>query len=149
MSVTLDANVLVHASDSSSLFHDRARQLLSHLAVGTEPVYLFWPVAAAYLQLVTDDALFERPLTRQQARENLEDLIRCPTVRAEGEEEAFWDAYGLAAANVFLKGDFVALGYLVGLMRQHRVSTIWSHDRNFRLYPGIVVRDPYEAPPGG
>ncbi|MGH9225356.1 MAG: TA system VapC family ribonuclease toxin [Acidimicrobiales bacterium] len=144
MSATVDANVLVHASDSSSPFHTRALGLLGQLAMGPEPVYVFWPVAMAYLQIVTDEAVFDHPLTRQQAKENLEDLLGNPNVLAVGEEDAFWEAYGPTAAHVFLQGDFVALGYLVGLMRQHGVSTIWTHDRDFRQYPGIVVRNPYE-----
>ena len=146
MTCTIDAAVLLHASDSASPFYGRAQQLLGDLAVGPEPVVVFWPVAMAYLQSVTDEAVFERPLTRQQAKENLEELLRSPSVEAVGEEDAFWEAYGPTAGHVFLQGDFVALGYLVGLMRQHGVSTIWTHDRDFRQYPGIVIRDPFEDP---
>ena len=146
MSATVDANVLVHATDTSSRFHARALRLVHELAGGSEPVYVFWPVAMAYFQIVTDEAVFAHPLTRQQARANLEELLASPNVHAVGEEDAFWEAYGDSAATVFLQGDFVALGYLVGLMRQHGVSTIWSHDQDFRQYPGIIVRDPYEEP---
>jgi predicted nucleic acid-binding protein len=27
-------------------------------------------------------------------------------------------------------------------MRQHGISRIWSHDRDFRKFEGIAVRDP-------
>lgn len=146
MTATVDANLLLHATDSSSRFYAAALRVLEDLIAGPEPVVVFWPVAMAYLQIVTDNAVFDLPLTRQQARENLEALLGSPNVRAVGEADEFWEAYGDAAGQVFLQGDFVALGYLVGLMRQHGVSTIWTHDRDFRQYPGIVVRDPYEAP---
>jgi predicted nucleic acid-binding protein len=31
----------------------------------------------------------------------------------------------------------------VALMRQHGVSTIWSHDRDFLKFRGIKVQDPF------
>jgi predicted nucleic acid-binding protein len=31
------------------------------------------------------------------------------------------------------------------LMRQHGVSTIWTHDRDFRRFDGITARDPFGA----
>jgi predicted nucleic acid-binding protein len=30
-------------------------------------------------------------------------------------------------------------------MRQHGVGTIWTSDRDFRRFPDITARDPYEA----
>jgi predicted nucleic acid-binding protein len=29
-------------------------------------------------------------------------------------------------------------------MQEHGVSTIWTHDRDFRKFDGITVRDPFE-----
>jgi uncharacterized protein len=29
-------------------------------------------------------------------------------------------------------------------MRQHGISTVWSHDRDFRKLSGITVRDPFD-----
>lgn len=28
-------------------------------------------------------------------------------------------------------------------MHQHGISTIWTHDRDFRKFDGITVRDPF------
>jgi toxin-antitoxin system PIN domain toxin len=143
VSATLDADLLLNATDSSSRYHGSARTLMHTLAAGPEELYLFWPVAVAYARIATDEGLFEQPLTADQVKANLESLIERPHVKAVGEEQSFWEAYGESAHNVFLKGDFVAHGYLVSLMRQHRVTTLWSHDPEFRQFPGIIVRNPY------
>lgn len=143
MSATVDADLLLNATDSSSRYHPAALQLMHSLAAGPEELYLFWPVAVAYARIATDGGVFERPLSREQVKINLESLIERPHVKAIGEEQSFWEAYGESAHNVFLKGDFVAHGYLVALMRQHGVTTLWSHDPEFRQFPGIVVRNPY------
>jgi predicted nucleic acid-binding protein len=42
-----------------------------------------------------------------------------------------------------VRGNLVPDAHLVALMRQHGVSTIWSHDRDFLKFPGIKVQDPF------
>jgi toxin-antitoxin system PIN domain toxin len=143
VSVTVDAGILLHASDSSSRLHEPAVSLVRELASGPEIFYLFWPVALAYMRVATDLGVFREPMTHEQAKANIDGLLARPNVRAVGEEDAFWEAYGKAAPGVFLRGDFVAHGYLVSLIRQYRVWTLWSHDPEFKQFPGITVRDPF------
>ena len=64
MSVTIDANVLLYASDAHSPRHRSARDLLERLAAGPGLVYVFWPVAMAYLRIATHPRIFENPSIR-------------------------------------------------------------------------------------
>src|SRR5436305_4043232 len=52
VSATVDANVLVYASNESESVHQPARKLLERLAAGPEIVYLFWPAIMGYLRIV-------------------------------------------------------------------------------------------------
>ena len=52
MSVTLDANVLVYASNEADSVNDGARALLERLARGPDIVYLFWPALMGYLRVM-------------------------------------------------------------------------------------------------
>ena len=61
MSYTIDANVLLYASDESSPVHARARAFVQRLADGPEIAYLFWPTVIAYLRIATPPAVFPRP----------------------------------------------------------------------------------------
>jgi predicted nucleic acid-binding protein len=63
MSVTLDTNVLVYASNADDPVHERARELVGRLAEGPEIAYLFWPVLLGYLRLVTHPAILPAPLS--------------------------------------------------------------------------------------
>jgi len=143
VTATLDTNVLIHASDESSSFHDGAIELLEALATGPDLFYLFWPVALGYLRISTHPTIFQKPLSAAEAMANLEDLLSRPHVRTGGEADGFWDTYREVTGGAVVRGNLVPDAHVVALMRQHGVSTIWSHDRDFLKFPGISVRDPF------
>jgi len=144
VSYTVDANVLLYASDESSPVHARARELVGRLADGPEIAYLFWPTVMAYLRIATHPAVFARPLSIVEAVGNVEQLLARPHVRTTGEGEAFWRAFRVAADDALPSGNLVPDAHLVTLMAENDVRTIWTRDRAFRRFPRIEVRDPFE-----
>jgi len=143
VSATLDANLLLYASDEASPFHERATQLLAELAAGPAIVYLLWPTVMAYLRLSTHPSVFARPLSPEEASGNIERLMHQPHVQSPGEQEGFWDVYRAVAADVDARGNLVPDAHLVSLMIQNGVRTVWTHDRDYRKFTGIEVRDPF------
>ena len=143
MSRTVDANVLLYASDSSSPRQEAARALLETIAAGPELTYLFWPTIMAYLRIATHPAVFSQPLPAADAIANIEALLDRPHVRAPGEQPEFWPRYRAVAIDAAPTGNLVSAGHLVALMLQNEVRTIWTHDRDFRRFKGIEVRDPF------
>ncbi len=144
MSVTVDANVLVYASNEAEPVHAAARELVDRLAAGPEIVYLFWPTVMGYLRIVTHPAVLPRPLSPAEAIANIGSLLARPHVRVPGEQEGFWELY-LATRGDADRGNDVPDGHLVALMRQHGVSKIHTRDRDFRRYAEIVASDPFAA----
>ena len=144
MSLTLDANILLFASDASSPRHAPARQLLEQVAAGPELTYLFWPTIMAYLRIATHPAIFTNPLPARTALDNIEALLSRPHVRAPGEAPSFWPRYREVAADAAPTGNLVPDAHLVALMLDNEVRTIWTHDRDYRRFKGIEVRDPFE-----
>jgi toxin-antitoxin system PIN domain toxin len=143
VTATLDTNVLLYASDQSSAFHDRALALLGTLATGPDLVYLFWPVALGYLRISTHRAIFQKPLSAAEAMANVDDLVSRPHVRTGGEVDGFWNRYREVTDGVPVRGNLVPDAHIVALMRQHGVTMIWTHDRDFLKFQGINVRDPF------
>jgi toxin-antitoxin system PIN domain toxin len=143
MSVTVDVNVLVYASDQSSAFHPKARGLIERLARGPDLFYLFWPVVMGYLRIATHPAIFPRPLSADAATGNMEQLLTRPHVRAPGEGESFWPEYRAASSRMFVRGNLVPDAHLVSLMRENGVRTLWTHDLDFRRFADIQARDPF------
>lgn len=143
MSSTIDVNVLLYSSDESSPFHAKATDLLKRLAEGPEILYLFWPVLLGYLRVGTHSAIFPRPLSVETATKNIEQLLDLPHARTTGEHDDFWRTYTATTSNAVVAGNLVPDAHLVALMRENEVTTLWSHDRDFRKFEGITVRDPF------
>lgn len=143
MSSTLDANVLLHASDETSPFHAPAVGFLEQLARGPGLVYLFWPTVMGYVRIATHPAVFASPLPASVAIANVEGLLRLPHVQTVGERERFWDTWREITADAAVSGNLVPDAHLVALMRENGVRTIWTNDRDFRRFDGIEVRDPF------
>jgi uncharacterized protein len=143
VSSALDANLLLYASDEASAFRPRANEVLAELAAGPAIVYLLWPTVMAYLRLSTHPSVFAHPLSPEEASSNIERLLRLPHVQSPGEQEGFWDVYRGVASDVDARGNLVPDAQLVSLMIQNGVRTIWTHDRDYRKFTGIEVRDPF------
>ncbi len=147
MSATVDANVLLYASDEASPRHARAGQLLEELAAGPALLYVFWPTVMAYLRISTHPSVFESPLHPELAYGNIERLLDSPAVQTAGEEPRFWPLFRETADEGAARGNLVPDAHLVALMRQNGVRTIWTHDRDYRRFAGLDVRDPFAAAP--
>ncbi len=147
MSQTVDTNVLVYATHTGSPFHDRARGLVEHLVAGPGLAYVFWPAILGYLRIVTHPTILESPLSNDEAMSNVEALIAPPHIRTAGEGDDFWATFRRIAGDVRPRGNQLPDAHLVTLMREHGVSTIWSHDPDFRKFRGITVKDPFTEEP--
>jgi len=144
MSYTLDANILLYASDEESPLYERSLEIVTRAARGPEIVYIFWPTILAYLRIATHPAVFRRPLTVAEATGNIESLITRAHIQTPGEQDRFWGRYRDVVADAGPTGNQVPDAHLVSLMLENGVRSILTHDRDFRLFRGIEVRDPFE-----
>jgi toxin-antitoxin system PIN domain toxin len=142
LSATVDANILVYASNTSDPMSAEATALVRRLAAGPDLVYLFWPTLLGYLRIVTHPAILPAPLAPRDAMRNVEALLDRPHVRAPGEADGFWRLYR-AAAGEHARGNDVPDAHLAALMRQYGVRVIYTRDRGFRRFVGIDARDPF------
>jgi uncharacterized protein len=143
MTQTIDTNVLVYASNSSTPEYERAHLLLDHLTSGPSILVLLWPTILGYLRIVTHPGIFPNPMSPAAAIANVDALVGAPGVHTVGETDGFWHTYRTVADPVKARGNLVPDAHLVALMHQHGVSTIWSRDRDLRKFDGIRVQDPF------
>lgn len=142
MSATIDANVLVYASNLDDPRHHGARALIERLAAGPDLLYLFWPVALAYVRIATRRDIFDDPPPLTKVCADVAGLIALPHVRSPSEGAAFWSRFEAVATDAGARGNLITDAHIVTLMRQHGVATIWTHDRDFRRFEGITARVP-------
>ena len=144
MSFSVDANVLLYASDSASPYADRAREFLTERAAGADVFYLAWPTVMSYLRIATHGAIFKRPLTPDEAMRNIQQLLDLPHVRPLGEDEGFWDLYRGVAGQFPMRGNAVPDAHLAALLRQHGVGTIYTNDADFKRFSFLSVINPFQ-----
>jgi toxin-antitoxin system PIN domain toxin len=144
MSVTLDANVLLYASDEAASLHTGALAFLEAAARGDDLVYLLWPTVMAYLRIATHPGIFERPLPPDVALANVDRLLSLPHVQTVAEGDRFWATFREVASDSGARGNLIPDAHLVALMLENGIRTIWTHDRDYRRFSGIDVRDPLE-----
>jgi toxin-antitoxin system PIN domain toxin len=142
MSFGVDVNILLYASDSSSPLHDRAAEFLQRCATGREVFCIAWVTLMSYLRMATHPAIFARPLTHQDAVRNVEALLATPACRVIAEQDGFWEVYREVANDVAPRGNLVPDAHLAALLCQHGVVKLFTHDKDFRKFTFLDVRDP-------
>jgi uncharacterized protein len=146
VSYSVDANVLLYASDQSSPKHAAARRFLESRASDPEPFCLAWPTLTAYLRIATHPRIFAQPLSSIEALDNLDNieaLLSLPRVRVLSEAEGFLQTFREVTAALTVLGNLVPDAQLAAVLRQHDVRTLYTADADFRRFDFLDVRDPF------
>lgn len=142
MSYSIDANLLLYASDSSSPDHEAAKGFLSDRVHERDLMCLTWPALMAYQRIATHPSIFTRPLDPAAAWQNVQSLIRLPRARVITEEPGFAEDYAGIAGSMPVRGNLVPDAHIATILRQHGVGTIYTSDRDFRKFDFLKVVDP-------
>jgi toxin-antitoxin system PIN domain toxin len=142
MSYAVDVNLLLYASDTGGPMHDRASAFLRQCVSGREVFCLAWMTLMSYLRMATHPAIFIRPLAHAEAARNVEALVALPHCCVISEEEGFWAHYKEITDQLPIRGNLVPDAHLAALLAQHGIVTLYTHDRDFRRFNFLDVRDP-------
>jgi uncharacterized protein len=145
VSFSIDANVLLYASDRGSPFNARAVGFLADCASKPDVFYLAWPTIMSYLRIATHSAIFASPLTPDEATTNIQALLALPQVRTLGEDEGFWEAYRGVSSEFPVRGNAVPDAHLAALLRRHGVATLYTNDADFKRFSFLRVINPFET----
>lgn len=143
MSFAFDVNILLYASDTKSPYFERARSFIETCMAQKEVFSLGWPTVMSYLRIATHPAIFDHPLSPDEAMANIKTLLDLPHARFLSEEEGFWEVYRDTTVEVPTRGNLVPDAHLVALLRQHGVKILYTHDRDFWKFAFLDVRDPF------
>jgi hypothetical protein len=142
MSFGVDVNILLYASDQGSAQHERAKGFVQQCAANAEVFCLAWLTLMSYLRMATHPRIFAQPLSHADAMRNVEALMALPHCRVIGEQEGFWATYREITGDVSTRGNLVPDAHLAAVLRQSGVTTLYTHDRDFRKFAFLDVRDP-------
>ena len=142
MSFGIDVNLLLYASDESCAQHTKAAEFLRRCAAGPEVFCLAWLTVMSYLRMATHPAIFSRPLSPAEAGQNIQALLELPHCRLLAEDEGFWGVYQRITKDAPARGNAVPDSHLAAVLVQHGVKTLHTHDKDFRKFTFLDVRDP-------
>jgi toxin-antitoxin system PIN domain toxin len=134
--ILVDANILIYATDPRSERHEQARSWLDGQLSGDTRVGLPWESLLAYLRIVTNSRVFERPQSVTVAWRHVEEWLDC---------ECVWvPAPGPAHRSILagLLGDLgggpklIPDAHLAALAIEHGLA-LCSYDGDFARFKGL------------
>lgn len=137
----VDLNVLVYAMDQTSPRHEPAKQWLDETLSGSATVAFAWHVLIGFVRLSTRAAVFERPLTVDEALDVVDDWLAqpCATVVHPTDRHAHV-LRGLLTA-VGSAGNLTSDAHLAALAIEHGAE-LCSTDSDFGRFSGVRWIDP-------
>ena len=142
MSFAVDVNLLLYAHDARSKERPGAKVFVDRCLAGPELMCLGCPTVMGYLSMATPPRIFAQPLTHSVAAGNVQAMLGLPHVRTLSEGEHFWRHCRQLSDEVPTRANFVPDVHLAALLREHGVPTLYTHDRDFRKFDFLDVRDP-------
>ena len=139
--ILVDANLLLHAYDSSSPQHDSARRWLEATFSRTEPVGLAWKAVLAFVRIGTNPRAFERPLTIGEVVAIVSEWLEHAPVVILSPGENHWPIF----RDLLIEGQchcpLVMDAELATLAIEHG-AMLASSDKDFARFPRLHVFNP-------
>lgn len=139
--ILIDANVLVYAHVSSFPQHGRARDWLDDQLNGTRPVGLPWASLIAFLRLVTNPRIFDRPESIADAWRQILAWLDCQTVWIPQPTDRHRDLLGELLDVSGIHANLVPDAHLAALAMEHGLL-LCSTDSDFARFPGLRWLNP-------
>jgi toxin-antitoxin system PIN domain toxin len=139
--ILVDANLLVYAHVQSFPQHERARDWLDQQLNGMTAVGLPWASLLAFLRLVTNPRIFDRPEPMAEAWAQVMDWLGCETVWIPQPSDHHIQVLGDLLSVSGSVANLVPDAHLAALAIEHGLQ-ICSTDGDFARFPGLRWLNP-------
>jgi toxin-antitoxin system PIN domain toxin len=145
--ILLDANILVYAHVGHFRQHERARTWLDECLAGALPVGLPWSTILAFLRLVTNPRIFERPEPVEQAWRQAEAWLGSPVSWIPEPTERYREIIKTLLLGHGMRANLLPDAHLAALALEHGL-VLCSSDSDFARFPGLRWHNPLSDPGG-
>lgn len=139
--ILVDANILVYAHVASFVQHEPARDWLDRQLNGTARVGLPWASLLAFLRIVTNPRIFERPEPIADAWQQALGWLGTGTAWVPEPTQRHAELLGNFLALPGVHGNLVPDAHLAALAMEHGL-TLCSLDGDFARFPGLRWQNP-------
>jgi hypothetical protein len=134
--ILIDANILIYARVNSFPQHPVARDWLDRQLSGFVRVGLPWTTLLAFLRLVTNPRVFERPEPISTAWAQVSAWLACETVWVPEPTARHAELLGQVLARPGIRGNLVPDAHLATLAMEHSLI-LCSADTGFARFVGL------------
>jgi toxin-antitoxin system PIN domain toxin len=134
--ILLDANLLIYATDPRSERHEQARMWLDGQLSGDTRVGLPWESLLAFMRIVTNPKVFERPQTVPVAWRHVEEWLDSECVWVPGPGPAHRSILAGLLRNLGGGPKLIPDAHLAALAIEHGLA-LCSSDGDFARFKGL------------
>ena len=145
--ILLDANLLVYAHVARFTQHEIARSWLDERLNGSLPVGFAWSTLTAFLRLVTNPRIFERPEPMSRAWQQMEAWLDSPMAWIPQPTAQHREVLGRLLVSPGAHANLVPDAHLAALAIEHGL-VLCSSDSDFARFPGLRWDNPLSEPAG-
>jgi len=139
--ILLDANLLIYAHVRSFVQHPRARQWVDAQLGGDTPVGIPWVSAVAFLRMVTNPRVFERPAHIMDAWQQVHDWLSADVAWIPEPTARHAEVLGSLLEQSGAQAALVADAHLAALAIEHGL-VLQSADSDFARFAGLRWNNP-------
>ncbi len=144
--ILVDANLLVYAHVESFPQHAQARDWLDGRINAAAPVGLPWPSLLAFVRLVSNPRIFERPAPVSAAWSQVESWLSAESAWIPLPTERHQQLLAPLMASVEGRANLVPDAHLAALAIEHGL-VLCSTDGDFARFDGLEWRNPLRSGP--
>ena len=139
--ILVDANLLIYAHGATLPQHAAARGWLDGRLNGRAQVGLPWPSLMAFVRLVSNPRIFERPESITNAWNQVEQWLDLDPVWIPQPTDRHREILGTLLKQVGGRSNLVPDAHLAALAIEHGL-TLCSTDGDFARFPGLRWENP-------
>ncbi|MGH8875109.1 MAG: type II toxin-antitoxin system VapC family toxin [Acidimicrobiia bacterium] len=143
--IAVDSNLLIYAHRVDSPWHTSAFELVRSLAEGRPAWAIPWPCLHEFLAVATHPRIYQPPSPVEQTLRQVDAWLGSPSLVLLGEGPVYWPRLRQAISVAKATGGRVHDARIAALCLEHRVSELWSADRDLGRFAGLKVRNPLMA----
>jgi toxin-antitoxin system PIN domain toxin len=140
--ILIDANILIYAYVPTLLHHEAARRWLEE-QLNESRVGLPWPSLLAFMRLVTNPRIFERPVSITEAWSRVEEWLALPSVWIPQPTESHSQILGDLLRKVVDRPTLIPDAHLAALAIEHNLI-LCSTDEDFARFPQVRWLNPLQ-----